>query len=581
MVRKERERIETNNKFLQHDLVQETDRARKNRLAPRGGNENSKAHRSPASTPKKPASLPFRDGFNDDEVVRISPTKSKDSPQAGTPKAVSKRKRPEHESSPAKQLPFSDKEASPAVDVGSPSTVLRFNLPERLRPLPETDSQFDFVQLVLNHRQSDGRRSIELLTNYALPSRPDLSLSSELYDALHAAKSHAPEIQIEVYFSDKLLHLWSRCLQERFFGPLLLIISLLQDVLLQSSDQTSAMITSSAVPLIVRTVEMIAIPKARAWANPTMKQGPPPELEAVVSSSNCLDLLQVLAWNCSEHNDALNSLWSCMEQEFVLVVLHKAQSLSDRISMLHILATSILTNSFGPIPGISESIEECAVEQKQQQNENNLVSRIANILNDRGDQQSFRTQPVSSSSFDNDAVPILQNKPQNASNDAPEGSASDESIYSAVDLRLAALDLLTHLCSTDHGGKLLAGHRFATGRIIRLLHESIVAMYSYCPKTHERTTACVNHGVMLLAHLCFVHSETLDLRSKLAAEPGGHHKHLVALSRVAFSSGESVIEEGIWSESAEAAHRMLDEFLSPEEGDAVVSVFSSLRSTSP
>lgn len=62
---------------------------------------------------------------------------------------------------------------------------------------------------------------------------------------------------------------------------------------------------------------------------------------------------------------------------------------------------------------------------------------------------------------------------------------------------------------------------------------------------------------------------------KLAAVPGGSQKFLLALSRVAFAEGESVIEEDIEAEAAEEAHRLLDEMLSPEEGEAVVEVFTS------
>ena len=80
---------------------------------------------------------------------------------------------------------------------------------------------------------------------------------------------------------------------------------------------------------------------------------------------------------------------------------------------------------------------------------------------------------------------------------------------------------------------------------------------------------------MILAHLTACHGGVLDLRSRLAAVPGGPELYLVGLSRVAFAEGASVLEQGIAGEVCEEAHRMLDVWLSPEEGDAVVGVYCS------
>ena len=109
--RRDREKVETSNRFLEHDLAQEAERARNARrtLKDRHGNvTQARPQQSPVTTPKKTRSLPFRDGFNDDEVVIISPSKSKDKSKPSTPKAGAKRKRGSALRSPNKPLSFSE-----------------------------------------------------------------------------------------------------------------------------------------------------------------------------------------------------------------------------------------------------------------------------------------------------------------------------------------------------------------------------------------------------------------------------------------------------------------------------------------
>lgn len=65
-----------------------------------------------------------------------------------------------------------------------------------------------------------------------------------------------------------------------------------------------------------------------------------------------------------------------------------------------------------------------------------------------------------------------------------------------------------------------------------------------------------------------------DMKSKLTNTLGGQHAYLVALTRLAFSEGV-VLEAGIEDAVVNMAHDILDEGLSPEEGDAFGRVFNS------
>jgi len=126
-LRRDRDKVETDNRFLQHDLAQEAERSKGSRrtlaIRPSNGTKPAEAAQpSPASTPKKDKSLAIRDGFNDDEVIFISPTKAKDRSKASTPKGVKrKRQAVEADQSPGSGLPkIHDESPKAPVDTVSP-----------------------------------------------------------------------------------------------------------------------------------------------------------------------------------------------------------------------------------------------------------------------------------------------------------------------------------------------------------------------------------------------------------------------------------------------------------------------------
>ncbi len=62
------------------------------------------------------------------------------------------------------------------------------------------------------------------------------------------------------------------------------------------------------------------------------------------------------------------------------------------------------------------------------------------------------------------------------------------------------------------------------------------------------------------------------MQAKLAVIPGGVHKHLVALTRLAFSEG-LVLERAIDDEVVELARGLLEEGISLEEGEELGRAF--------
>ena len=108
--RAERQRIETENRFLKHD-AQDVQRTRTistdAKDAAKIDDALVDANGSPLTTPKKNRIKPFSDGFEDDEIVMLSPSKLAIRAKVGTPKAGAKRKRRQKEDSPVPKLRLS------------------------------------------------------------------------------------------------------------------------------------------------------------------------------------------------------------------------------------------------------------------------------------------------------------------------------------------------------------------------------------------------------------------------------------------------------------------------------------------
>jgi hypothetical protein len=117
----EQKKIATEKDFLQFNLVQENERIKSlQRAVKEGGNGppwGPENRESLYSTPKKNKTLPYGDGFNDDEIQMISPPKLVLRPKAATPKAGEKRKRKVVESRPVQPLLLSQaKKENPPDD---------------------------------------------------------------------------------------------------------------------------------------------------------------------------------------------------------------------------------------------------------------------------------------------------------------------------------------------------------------------------------------------------------------------------------------------------------------------------------
>ncbi|KAI9807456.1 MAG: hypothetical protein M1833_000201 [Piccolia ochrophora] len=523
----ERERVSTENKFLKRDLTEEGERVRRLRRTGKGGDTSGTGaalnlghtSASPLSTPKKTKALAYRDGFDDGEIT-ISPSKVQTPTlKAPTPKAVSKRKRRGTEDSPGHVLQLSQprRESEEDLQRGAIAAAGTFHR------LKQDDGKFDFFQTMLNHRPSQtASRTFEALTQYALPSAPERSFASTIMDEMSLLGAIGPK-EFPLGFCNIVLSMWSRCLEEKYYSPVSLVIELLTFAIAIDAPANAPQLVDTLLPQIQTTAALNAVPRHRRRPASAFVDG--------IDVHQCLDLLHMTALGCMHDEDSMRRYWQFMEWDFVIIMLHPNQHLEDISVMLGILSTSIFKDSLGPIVS--------SMEVDQQLNEKHILDRVALLLGE---------------------------KPQWIN--AEEESDSAET----AELRLEVLRLLQAMCMTTHGGQAMAKNSSVIGWLVRVMHDELDALYDF-HDGQEHSAQQVNISTLLLYRLTTTYGPHCDLQASLATVPGGQHKHLVGLTRLAFSQG-LVLEAGIDDEVGECAHQMLEDAVTPETGEALVAAFT-------
>lgn len=89
------------------------------------------------------------------------------------------------------------------------------------------------------------------------------------------------------------------------------------------------------------------------------------------------------------------------------------------------------------------------------------------------------------------------------------------------------------------------------------------------------STQIISLATKLLYHIVIKHEDTINMGKKLSVIPGGSHKYLLCLARLNFAEDDLVLEAGFDPEVATCALELLEMSVTPEEGDAIHSAFSS------
>lgn len=482
--RRENENTANDNRFLRHELKEERERLKLLRLREKD-----------RPVPSSPHKLPGRDGFDEDHMV-----------------------------SPSKRLP---KPATPTKK-------------KKYKPIPSPGRALDLTEITVP-KQRDGPHFIkqlfaqdggflEVFSQYAFPSeRP---FSSVALDAM----AKLPDNAAPADFVTIILRLWARALKEKYYKPVNSLVAVVQSI---ASWESSAFRDEGLLKLLLPNLQtMIDVNAVVRFENSPVshqnfgqfKQTPKSELNELVDGTKALSLLCRVA-----ELSPPKTFWETIDSNFLLMMLNVAQPIAELGLTLGLLATSILTDTFG------------SIQNDQTLNETFLVNRIGYLLWE---------------------LPRV---------DEGEPPLSRLAIYQ---LRSEALSVLTQLANRPRPANhsiLLINEPTFISRLVRFVYDTVDELYSPVapttnPTLHKLLSSLINRATRLLFYLLQLHGSAINLHDKLAAVNGGIQKHRVALTRLALSERQ-FLESGVTEETVEMAQAMLEEAITPEEADALVQVF--------
>ncbi|KAL8859293.1 MAG: hypothetical protein Q9178_004231 [Gyalolechia marmorata] len=477
-------------------------------------------------TPKKNKSLSHGDGFDDDEMQLISPTRLPYRSITTTPKAGNKRKRKAVAASPIKPLDISQaNEVTGPEDLtdripvppASNTTAVQSAAASVSATTPPDDrfevcilGKITLSQLVLNHRLGiNKKRTFEALSDFSYPSKTDVTLST--------------------IFLDKMSALSVRDDIEQFpWNPIHLLLDLTRFTLYISPVTTAPLLVDTLLEVIQSTADINIIPRVRRQ---------PQKYSSEVSTFDCLELLKSVADDCLSHEEDIIRFWRCMRFDFIAMILNVAQPIKELHVVLGLLRTSVQKDTFAMIVPPNDG--------KQEPSEANLIDLLTRFLVEKlkrpGDEEPYSVDDI-------------------------------------AELRLSVLSLMEEMCDNKHSSQALASSQHAIGRLVWVMNDELDALYDY-RYGHEYSAELVNQATRLLFRLRTDHRQSINIHEKLKVIPnsGGVHKHLIALTRLGLSEGV-FFEELIEDDVVECAYEMLEDLSSPEEAEALREAFSTARS---
>jgi hypothetical protein len=374
--------------------------------------------------------LPFRDGFDDDEIMVISPTKTPSRSRTGTPRAHKRRKT---DGSPGQSFNGDDMQILPDDHVNidtHKSTVADKAI------ITKPDQRFQFSQKLLNHRAGLGEpRSIEALAAYAFPSRPDRKLSTLLLDKMAFLSASQSTEDYCVFVATAIVALWNQCVNEEYYKPLHLLLDLVEFIFMNSPLSTGPRLMDEVVPLAQKTADINVIPRFHRFTRATTTESKR-DMKIVdeVNTQDCLEILHLIAGSCTLNKEDISRFWRLMRFDFIMMVCRNTQPLQDVILMLKLLETSVQPDTIFMISSPA----------KQAEWQQHVIDRVSAMLIE-----------------------------------VPKAAECEEP-YDVVDItrmRLQVLSLLERICDKSHGGEALAKHPLAIGRLVRVMSDELNALY--------------------------------------------------------------------------------------------------------
>ncbi|GAW24202.1 hypothetical protein ANO14919_137840 [Xylariales sp. No.14919] len=509
----------------------------------------AKRHDGPG-TPRKNAiakAWGVSDGFEDVEMAG-SPTKGKRGKNVGpvagsvveppskllrTP-TKSKRKRPAADS-PVMALETHSDDVVMLDDVRADGVAV-------LGPMslsPQRNVPFDYLKVILNHSAAHGRPpTLEYLSRFKLPSRPNESLASILLTKLSTAVDPSDPTQLPIQFCLEVIRLWDGCRKEACLAPIAELVSLVSFTLQLQTVALAPYIAPSLLPVAMDACYEVAIPR---FNNPV--PGDPTDEEFIklrdnIDTSKILSLLYLTALGCATSEPVGGSIsspavdfWNQVHIQFVLMLLNRKQPTEDFVATLRLLGTSVFPESIGPI------------------NPDKPPEVVAQLLIDR-----ISAHLTEAPRWDVDEMRIR-------------------------DVRLAALQTLLAFARSQLGLMQLAKHDWIIPRLVTLLACCIEELYDgdmqYSSAGGNGATDGLQRLVahtMLLLHMIIttpLGGNLVDVSAKLSKTTGGAQKYLLSLSRLNFA--DDLVSE----DTAELAHELLELAVTSEAGEELGEFFNS------
>jgi hypothetical protein len=573
-VQRQREQAETDKRFLEHDLTVEATRRLPARKAHPLPNRGRTAPQEPAkstatASPKRSKTLlPCGDGFDDDIVPPPSPSRNRSDPSnsfrpldhsvlepipppspvkslhgsiMATPNKRPEKRRKRSDQSPVVQNELSFQEQAPEfspIQLFSPAP----SFDRQDGTLVSLDSSFnlDLMKSLLDYKVETGERFFDLMAKQSFSSNPGYLLSTIIFDRWTVGSSLGDDIALQ--FCNIICDLWDESLKEMLYTTVNSFIDVLYFTTSKKPAIFSQRMVARILPPALKSINLVAFPVASDADVLSSKSG---SATLQINAHACLELLLSISQACEGSMEASTLFWSSISLHWTLVLLYPAQPLEQRSIMCDLLRTSLTGTSFGPIL----QSEETDSVRDQADLEFYLIDRLTSLLSH--DSLSY-SRPEEESRIDH-----------------------------VMAFRLNVLITLRCMCTLPRDPTALRTHPTAIGRLIQCLHSSVELLYDQRTlphKPHELTVSCVNTAVGLIHMILKGYYTKIDLREKLQSIEGGLHTHVIALSRVAF--GEFVLfEAGIDAAVADAAHDLLDEFLTKPEGKEILKMFPSADST--
>lgn len=564
-------------KLAVHDLNQQTDKIQALQRQIKDNTARGPSTEVIAS-PRKNLHNTLRDGFDDDEILLLSPSKSparRKTPKPSTPSK--KRKHPVNVvEEPTLTLRFSqpqDELQEPAKSESAGPKAITKVVKDR-----QTEEHLKLLQAVLNFRPPGSQDTlVECLVGYKFPSDPNRSLSSlVLHETSKLEGSRFPGELLGIF-----ARLLTRCGKEDYYKPLNVLLAAVKLVL----DLDPTIIDGEVVRTLVRPLQDLAsINPRKRWNIDKNKfsgdSNTKPRLDSDINTTECLDLLFVMASLILDEPELIQEFWRCVDTELVLLMLTPFQTIPDLHLMLELLSTSIQPTTFGNI---------CKAEE-QARMETYAVDKACFLLWDppRRTVKSHPRRPPTSASAKIDEIQRRPIRP--AKNPEPLAELPPTRLE-ICKLRLQVLSLLFSLLTfgkphphshpslsegAHHGTSILLSHPTAIARLVRLLYDEVTLLSANLP-THSFHVRIVNTTTTLLHHVLLSPAATdpkgnFELQRALSGTLVGVHRFRVVMTRIAFREERAGGEEGISEESAIKATEVLEEYVTPDEAVQLVEV---------